>query len=640
MKCCMLMVLAAGTATVAMGQEQIWSGADLTAVRVPSSDPGYGSRMAPMWSNGRFPGVNVAFLGGLYDYLDDVSFVGTPWEGATGRVISQIKLGLGQFAAGQTADIRAEFYNASLIDGLDGGFTNPVDMLAGQAPFATSTFLFPNTGIGIYSWATADVDASVPDGIDRIYVRISVLNPGTDTIWTGVTNAVIIGSANDLTVGQGSPSVGWKVSNFARIPAFIGGPAGTNDHRRITSGPAANGPGVYMELIGEAILADPPGTIDLSAGGTSCLPDAGLTLNPVLGAGGVQFYRVCLGGDATDAMNQFLDIDSIGGTQSSVAIWSRPSGTLIASDHGDGGNGGTGLLSFGIGRRAGTGDSTQFDGRDGELRSGEYIVAVASGAAGFASSYAVSAAGPGGTAALRLRTNVNGTPAAPSVPPMLQGTAFDLGDISRLASNPPTADMEQGWVVWYRWDNCSEIVDDGDAGVTGTYLDFSFDQSSAGSDPQAIVFDGTGAAVYSADNEGPGAFPQFSWGDVAPARPAISNGAAFAGQNGALPAGEYHMAVGLSRVVASNEPRWHARSDSSARFPAEFTPYFANLSSCGGCPVCAADFNEDGGVDGADVEAFYVTWETGEQCGDVNGDGGVDGGDLETFFILWEGGGC
>lgn len=58
------------------------------------------------------------------------------------------------------------------------------------------------------------------------------------------------------------------------------------------------------------------------------------------------------------------------------------------------------------------------------------------------------------------------------------------------------------------------------------------------------------------------------------------------------------------------------------------------------CPVCAADFNEDGGVDGSDVEAFFVEWVMGEACADVNEDGGVDGSDVEAFFLLWEAGGC
>jgi subtilisin-like proprotein convertase family protein len=62
--------------------------------------------------------------------------------------------------------------------------------------------------------------------------------------------------------------------------------------------------------------------------------------------------------------------------------------------------------------------------------------------------------------------------------------------------------------------------------------------------------------------------------------------------------------------------------------------------ACSFCPVCAADYNQDGGVDGADVEAFYGDWEEAAGCSDVNQDGGVDGGDVEFFFTVWEAGGC
>ncbi len=55
---------------------------------------------------------------------------------------------------------------------------------------------------------------------------------------------------------------------------------------------------------------------------------------------------------------------------------------------------------------------------------------------------------------------------------------------------------------------------------------------------------------------------------------------------------------------------------------------------------CPADFNQDGGIDGADVEAFFIAWEGGDPSSDVNQDGGIDGGDVETFFIAWEAGGC
>lgn len=52
-----------------------------------------------------------------------------------------------------------------------------------------------------------------------------------------------------------------------------------------------------------------------------------------------------------------------------------------------------------------------------------------------------------------------------------------------------------------------------------------------------------------------------------------------------------------------------------------------------------ADYNNDGGVDGADIEAFIAAWSSGNNGGDVNGDGGVDGADFESFFAVWSVGG-
>ncbi|MBS0198262.1 MAG: hypothetical protein JSR77_16035 [Planctomycetes bacterium] len=62
--------------------------------------------------------------------------------------------------------------------------------------------------------------------------------------------------------------------------------------------------------------------------------------------------------------------------------------------------------------------------------------------------------------------------------------------------------------------------------------------------------------------------------------------------------------------------------------------------SCNGCAVCAADYNQDGGVDGSDVNAFFFDWEGGLPCADVNQDGGIDGQDVDYFYSVWERGNC
>ena len=61
---------------------------------------------------------------------------------------------------------------------------------------------------------------------------------------------------------------------------------------------------------------------------------------------------------------------------------------------------------------------------------------------------------------------------------------------------------------------------------------------------------------------------------------------------------------------------------------------------CTGCPVCSADYDDNGGVDGGDLAAFFYDFEAGESCADVDLNGGVDGGDLAYFFVVFENGGC
>ena len=51
---------------------------------------------------------------------------------------------------------------------------------------------------------------------------------------------------------------------------------------------------------------------------------------------------------------------------------------------------------------------------------------------------------------------------------------------------------------------------------------------------------------------------------------------------------------------------------------------------------CPADFNQDGGVDGSDIEHFFIFWQQGDAFADVNQDGGIDGADVEAFVNAWE----
>jgi len=55
---------------------------------------------------------------------------------------------------------------------------------------------------------------------------------------------------------------------------------------------------------------------------------------------------------------------------------------------------------------------------------------------------------------------------------------------------------------------------------------------------------------------------------------------------------------------------------------------------------CAADFNQDGGIDGTDVDAFFEAWVAADATADVDQSGGVDGADVDAFFAVWSAGGC
>lgn len=55
-------------------------------------------------------------------------------------------------------------------------------------------------------------------------------------------------------------------------------------------------------------------------------------------------------------------------------------------------------------------------------------------------------------------------------------------------------------------------------------------------------------------------------------------------------------------------------------------------------PFCLADFNQDGGVDGADVEAFFTDWSAGLAAADLDQSGGIDGADVDLFFLRWSNG--
>ena len=119
------------------------------------------------------------------------------------------------------------------------------------------------------------------------------------------------------------------------------------------------------------------------------------------------------------------------------------------------------------------------------------------------------------------------------------------------------------------------------------------------------------------------------------------------GEGGASPGGGTVSAtVGSSADgTAATLTIANAQPGDSGDFTVVFTNACGSVTSIAAtltvnAPPCLADYNQDGGVDGADVDAFFVDWVTGDSRADVNQDGGVDGSDVDAFFEIWTKGGC
>jgi hypothetical protein len=93
---------------------------------------------------------------------------------------------------------------------------------------------------------------------------------------------------------------------------------------------------------------------------------------------------------------------------------------------------------------------------------------------------------------------------------------------------------------------------------------------------------------------------------------------------------------------AGNEGEFHLVASNTDTATIDFAVwggyFFGNTPIEVTITFCPGDFNQDGGVDGSDIENFFAAWESGDAAADVNADGGVDGSDVEAFFAKWESG--
>ncbi|MBI1191224.1 MAG: hypothetical protein GC200_11160 [Tepidisphaera sp.] len=615
-------------------------------------------------------GTGATFAGSCNQILEDVSFVGGPWAlpYSGPRVITGCSLGVTiEVIPTDSATDRlfAVFWDTNDVnfEGFTGSGTNMIR--PGASPLGAYLFDLGALPAG-FAWhlAFSGLNVTVPPAANGIVVQAGWLKTaaGVPTDWSNLSGLLreSCPNANDRGLAFGSntlfgpggnpASVGSTLPDFGRdilagtntgpsgactdAGRFIGTPGepattGSNEHRqmRVTpEGGSLTQYGYQLSLQGDvqnSIQPFPLGSIG----------DNGTSFQLLVGTSSVRWCSFTIAGDATDAALQFLDLDTEGSTTDVAIGLYDDTAHLLATDD-NSGSGTNAQLSFGVGRRPAIGDGKQYDGRSGQLPAGIYYVGIALGGSLFQGGYSiVPAQGPAAEVSLNFHTNVNGSPLAPSVPPIIAaGHDFDAlfgpvdpdqpgGAFRQLTP----ADTGVGGVIWDRFTLASAI----DA---AHFLNLIASQSTLFAPALAYIFDAGGNIVYS---DGPNAFPKFIIGGPGPNTPPEATAG--------LPAGTYYLASVLSpaddlRSVTSGQ-RWHVRGRNLAN--ATLSPsLFAGRAG----PPCNPDTNHDGVADQGDVDYLINVIAGGPNpthiSPDFNNDGASDQGDVDALINVVAGGPC
>jgi subtilisin-like proprotein convertase family protein len=155
---------------------------------------------------------------------------------------------------------------------------------------------------------------------------------------------------------------------------------------------------------------------------------------------------------------------------------------------------------------------------------------------------------------------------------------------------------------------------------------------------------GTAVILFTREGGAPNLAGDYAFADSGAVR---LGGTGLTATNDVIPSGTYLPAQSLSAFNGQPyQGQWllHITDNAGQDIGSVDSFLFVDVtvtSNCGGgCAPCAADYNQDGGIDGSDIAAFFPDWEASTTCADVNQDGGVDGSDIESFFRVWQAGGC
>jgi hypothetical protein len=651
---------------------------------------GYDSRsIQPVYDclSNSFGNGSATHLGTCSQILEDVSFQNGPWATATTKLMTEITYGLGVISTPTTVTDHAYFIfwpkSAVNYQGFGGANTNMINPAA--VPIAILNVNASGLGAGFYWQITNSLTGfpgggiTIPAADDGFYLQVAWITLADPTGAVGYTpttswsvidtnatgglfagcasatdRALVFGSntgaalpGNPASPGLTAVDYGRDISNAAmcaNIGQFIGNGgaaagSGNVEHRFINASPAR---GFLFRAKGDVTAPLPTPVTSLG-----CAADAGSTTVSTVASSGVKWYSLCLNNGAADASGTFLDLDTEGSASDVTIGIFDGSGALIANDDGSG-SGTNDQLTFGVGIRASAGgDGLQYNGRSGELAATaggpSYYIAVAPTGSTFGSGFTVTSAAGGGSFNLNMHTNTNGTPLAPSVTPAVS-SANQLGDIVSPGAAAASAATGLKGTLWYSF----QVSFDTSCSTRFLDIDFNGSGATATADTEAYVFNSAGTLIAFDDDSGPAGLSQLSFNQNpgGPAdRPSVGgDGLTHSGQNGNIAPGTYYMGVGLFAINAlTTQDRFHLRATSGSNLtiaPVWSTDFDGTNGCTSTCTTCVGDYNQDGGIDGSDISAFFPDWENSAACADVNQDGGVDGGDIEFFFTKWENSAC
>ncbi|MBS0195917.1 MAG: hypothetical protein JSR77_04085 [Planctomycetes bacterium] len=548
-----------------------------------------------------------------------------------------------------------------LFTGANGAYRGYITFWNGIAQFFTSAIDTPadvtlSDSDFFFKMTLLETDATTPNA------SVGMVYRGLVAPCPGASDGIRFNDTSIATVPTGSPFFPGGPDGFysrdGRLNNFADPGSTTATYEGL--GSSTNRRALYLFLYGSAPdpVAPTPSVPEFA------LSDAGNTFTGSATATTAKYFKFTLpaGADVSDAALKFLDIDTEGSTADlAIALYDGTGNLLGNVPTDDGGGSGTNdLLTYGVGNRNGPEviDARQRNGHNGEIFAtdgaggtgpdpGPYVLAVAAKDSSFGPAYCVTPSGNAvgtGDYTVNFKTNVNGAALAPSESPVLRG-GQDIGTVLDPGFGAASYVLPRYETDAIKFTLCQPIS------PPYTFLDIDFSANDPVIDGVATIFDSTGQSIaYSDDaNAGAGYFqPAFSIsaGDGAPR----THGTApldYTGQTKRfLGAGDYWLvSSGFPLTGTATGDRFHTRSGSgsSLSYKADFYTNMLdcteNTDPCFYSFLCPADYNGDGGVDGADVAAFYADWENSVTCSDVNFDGGPDG-DVETFFSFWEAGGC